>query len=137
MKTVEVLNDVVTGEVIINGIAIDSRKVDDKFMFIAYKGNMKKRLQKANQSGATHVVFIDRERWSKGEAEIKCLRNGEQRLLVPIDGELVGVRQEQASDLVEQVGQWLQIDDYAAHPRGEDSFMGPYDYADRMYVRDR
>ena len=104
---------------------------------MAYKGKMKKRLQKADQSGATHVVFIDAERWARGEAEIKCLRSGEQRLLVPIDGEAPGIRPEQASDLVEQVGQWLHIDDYAAHPRGEESFMGPYDYADRMYVRDQ
>ena len=104
---------------------------------LGYKGNMKKRLQKADQSGATHVVFIDSQRWAKGEAEIKNLQSGEQRLLTPIGIDVPGVRPEQGSDLVDQVGQWLQIDDFSAHPRGEESFMGPYDYADRMYLRDK
>ena len=103
---------------------------------MGYKGNMKKRLQKANQSGATHVVFVDAERWAKNQVEIKNLRTGEQRLLEPIGLDMPGVRREQASDLVDQVGQWLQIDDFSAFPRGEESFMGPYDYADRMYLRD-
>jgi len=47
----------------------------------AYRGNFKKRMQRANASGATHVVFVDGQRWSQGHLEIKNLATGEQKLL--------------------------------------------------------
>ncbi|UIP07086.1 histidine--tRNA ligase [Erythrobacter sp. SDW2] len=48
---------------------------------ISFKGNMKKRLQKANASGATHVIFVDAERWASAQIELKNLETGEQRVL--------------------------------------------------------
>ncbi len=45
---------------------------------LAFRGNLKKRLQKADASGAGLVVFVDAERWTRGELEIKLLASGEQ-----------------------------------------------------------
>jgi histidyl-tRNA synthetase len=53
---------------------------------MAYRGNMKKRLQKANNMGADFVVIVDREKWRKGQLELKNLRTGDQALLEPDDG---------------------------------------------------
>ena len=102
---------------------------------MAFKGNMKKRLQKAAASGATHAVFVDAERWANDQVEIRNLATGTQTLLERID--MPGLRDEQVSDLARQVTEHLQIDDFAAHPRGDDAWYGPYDLAERMFVRDR
>jgi histidyl-tRNA synthetase len=48
---------------------------------MAFKGNMKKRMQKADASGAGLVVFVDAEQWSRRELEIKFLASGEQRIV--------------------------------------------------------
>ena len=53
---------------------------------MAFKGNMKKRLQKANNLDADYVVFVDCEKWSRGELELKNLRTGEQALIEPDEG---------------------------------------------------
>jgi len=45
---------------------------------MAFKGNLKKRLQRANAQGATLAIMVDRERWSRKELEVKNLRSGEQ-----------------------------------------------------------
>jgi histidyl-tRNA synthetase len=48
---------------------------------MAFKGNMKKRLQRADSQNVDAVVFVDRERWSRGELEIKFMRSGEQQIV--------------------------------------------------------
>jgi histidyl-tRNA synthetase len=48
---------------------------------MAFKGNIKKRLQKADASGAGLVVFVDAGRWSRRELEIKFLESGEQKIV--------------------------------------------------------
>jgi len=45
---------------------------------MGYKGNLKKRLQKAASDGADLVVFVDQDRWSRRELEVKFLSSGEQ-----------------------------------------------------------
>ena len=44
----------------------------------AFRGNLKKRLQRANASEAKLVVFVEAERWARGELELKVLETGEQ-----------------------------------------------------------
>jgi len=48
---------------------------------MAFRGNFKKRLQRADSAGARLVVFVDHERWSRGEFEVKNLATGEQTLV--------------------------------------------------------
>jgi histidyl-tRNA synthetase len=48
---------------------------------MAFRGNFKKRLQRANAVGAALVVFVDHERWGRGEIEVKSLATGEQTLI--------------------------------------------------------
>jgi histidyl-tRNA synthetase len=46
---------------------------------MAYKGNMKKRMQKANAAGAAHVVIIGESELANGVAAVKNLATGDQR----------------------------------------------------------
>lgn len=46
---------------------------------MAYRGNMKKRMQKAGASGARYAVIIGDEELSRGEAALKDLQSGEQK----------------------------------------------------------
>ena len=72
---------------------------------MAHWGNFKKQMQKANSSGATHVVFVDQQRWSVGHLEIKNLATGDQKLLEGLP--------DWRFDAVEQVKVVLQ-DDFIA-----------------------
>lgn len=49
---------------------------------MAYKGNMKKRMQKANAAGAAHVVIIGENELANGVAAVKNLATGDQREIV-------------------------------------------------------
>lgn len=51
---------------------------------MAYRGNMKKRLQRANASGAAGAIIIGDDELARGEAILKDLVSGEQTV-VPID----------------------------------------------------
>jgi histidyl-tRNA synthetase len=46
---------------------------------MAYRGNMKKRMSKANDSGATYALIIGDDELKRGEAQLKNLTTGEQR----------------------------------------------------------
>ena len=46
---------------------------------MAYRGNMKKRMQKASASGARYAVILGDDELDRGEAAIKDLASGEQR----------------------------------------------------------
>lgn len=46
---------------------------------MAFKGNMKKRMNKANESGARYAIIIGDDELEKGEAALKELTSGEQR----------------------------------------------------------
>ena len=46
-----------------------------------FRGNLKKRLQKANNEGAGLAVFVDSERWSRRELEVRNLESGEQLVI--------------------------------------------------------
>jgi len=46
---------------------------------MAYKGNMKKRMQKASASGARYAVIVGEDELARGEAAMKELATGEQR----------------------------------------------------------
>jgi histidyl-tRNA synthetase len=46
---------------------------------MAYRGNMKKRLSRANASGAAYAVILGDEELDRGEAQLKDLATGEQR----------------------------------------------------------
>jgi histidyl-tRNA synthetase len=50
---------------------------------MAYKGNMKKRMQKAGDAGARFAVIIGEDEMARGEVSLKDLESGEQRA-VPI-----------------------------------------------------
>jgi histidyl-tRNA synthetase len=51
---------------------------------MAYRGNMKKRMQKASASGARFAVILGDDELARGEAAVKDLASGEQRH-VPLD----------------------------------------------------
>ena len=46
---------------------------------MAYRGNMKKRMSKANDSGAAYALIIGDDELDRGEAQLKDLASGEQR----------------------------------------------------------
>src|SRR5690242_295744 len=46
---------------------------------MAYRGNMKKRLSRANDAGADFALIIGDDELERGEAQLKDLKNGEQR----------------------------------------------------------
>jgi histidyl-tRNA synthetase len=45
---------------------------------MAYRGNMKKRLSRANDSGASFALIIGDDELERGEAQLKNLGTGEQ-----------------------------------------------------------
>ncbi|HEX5257421.1 MAG TPA: histidine--tRNA ligase [Sphingomicrobium sp.] len=46
---------------------------------MAYRGNMKKRLSRANEAGAVYALIIGDDELDRGEAQLKSLASGEQR----------------------------------------------------------
>jgi len=46
---------------------------------MAYKGNMKRRMQKADASGARYAIILGDDELARGEAAVKDLQSGEQR----------------------------------------------------------
>jgi histidyl-tRNA synthetase len=46
---------------------------------MAYRGNMKKRLSRANAAGANYALIIGDDELDRGEAQLKDLASGEQR----------------------------------------------------------
>jgi histidyl-tRNA synthetase len=46
---------------------------------MAYRGNMKKRLSRANTSGAAYALILGEDELDRGEAQLKTLSTGEQR----------------------------------------------------------
>jgi histidyl-tRNA synthetase len=46
---------------------------------MAYRGNMKKRMQRANAIGAQYAIILGDDELSRGEASFKSLESGEQR----------------------------------------------------------
>jgi histidyl-tRNA synthetase len=46
---------------------------------MAYRGNMKKRLGRANEAGAAFALIIGDDELERGEAQLKDLASGEQR----------------------------------------------------------
>jgi histidyl-tRNA synthetase len=46
---------------------------------MAYRGNMKKRLSRANDAGADYALIIGEDELDRGEAQLKDLTSGEQR----------------------------------------------------------
>jgi histidyl-tRNA synthetase len=58
---------------------------------MAYKGNMKRRMQKADASGARFAVILGDDELARGEASVKDLGSGEQKR-VPLDAIAEAVR---------------------------------------------
>lgn len=58
---------------------------------MAFKGNMKKRLAKADASGARVAIILGEDELARGEAGVKWLQSGEQRS-VPLSGLAEAVR---------------------------------------------
>ena len=52
---------------------------------MAFRGNMKKRLARANSAGARFAIIIGDDELARGQAQLKALATGEQRS-VPLDG---------------------------------------------------
>jgi histidyl-tRNA synthetase len=52
---------------------------------MAYRGNMKKRLSRANDAGAAFALIVGDEELARGEAQLKNLGNGEQRSVTLAD----------------------------------------------------
>ena len=59
---------------IVSGLRREGVAVD-----MAYRGNMKKRLSRANASGATYALILGDDELDRGEAQLKNLSSGEQR----------------------------------------------------------
>jgi histidyl-tRNA synthetase len=60
------------------GIAADMRRAG-LACEMAFRGNMKKRMQKADASGARHTVILGDDELDRGEAAVKDMASGEQR----------------------------------------------------------
>jgi histidyl-tRNA synthetase len=58
---------------------------------MAYKGNMKRRMQKADTGGARYAIILGDDELARGEAAVKDLRSGEQKS-VPLDALAEAVR---------------------------------------------
>jgi histidyl-tRNA synthetase len=54
---------------------------------MAFRGNMKKRLSRANEAGAAYALIIGDDELDRGEAQLKNLASGEQR---PVSLDLLG-----------------------------------------------
>jgi histidyl-tRNA synthetase len=52
---------------------------------MAYKGNMKRRMQKADSSGARYAIILGDDELARGEAAVKDLRSGEQKSVAMSD----------------------------------------------------
>src|SRR3546814_11410031 len=48
---------------------------------MGFRGNMKKRMQRANASGAQFAVIIGDDELARGEAAVKHLQSGEQEMI--------------------------------------------------------
>jgi histidyl-tRNA synthetase len=46
---------------------------------MAYRGNMKKRLSRANDAGAAYALIIGDDELDRGEAQLKDLASGDQK----------------------------------------------------------
>ena len=46
---------------------------------VGYRGNMKKRLSRANAAGARYALILGDDELDRGEAQLKDLTSGEQR----------------------------------------------------------
>jgi histidyl-tRNA synthetase len=46
---------------------------------MGYRGNMKKRMQRANASGAVWAIILGEDELARGEAALRDLRSGEQQ----------------------------------------------------------
>lgn len=58
---------------------------------MAYRGNMKKRLSRANAAGAKYALIIGDDELDRGEAQLKDLASGEQRAVsLDLLGEAIG-----------------------------------------------
>lgn len=58
---------------------------------MAYRGNMKKRLSRANASGASYALIIGDDELDRGEAQLKDLMSGEQRSVsLDLIGQAIG-----------------------------------------------
>ena len=58
---------------------------------MAYRGNMKKRLSRANASGASYALIIGDDELDRGDAQLKDLGSGEQRSVsLDLIGEAIG-----------------------------------------------
>ena len=66
------------------GLAADLRRAGIA-CDMAFKGNMKRRMAKADASGARYAVILGEDELARGEASLKDLRSGEQRA-VPLGG---------------------------------------------------
>ena len=62
------------GQAILAGLRREGVAAD-----MAYRGNMKKRLSRANDAGATYALIIGDDELERGEAQLKDLASGEQR----------------------------------------------------------
>jgi histidyl-tRNA synthetase len=58
---------------------------------MAYRGNMKKRLGRANEAGARYALVLGDDELARGEAQVKALATGDQRA-VPLEGLVEAVR---------------------------------------------
>ncbi|HEY4071318.1 MAG TPA: histidine--tRNA ligase [Sphingomicrobium sp.] len=64
------------GQAIVAGLRREGVAAD-----MAYRGNMKKRLSRANDAGAAYALIIGDDELDRGEAQLKDLATGEQRAI--------------------------------------------------------
>jgi histidyl-tRNA synthetase len=62
------------GQTIVAGLRREGVAAD-----MAYRGNMKKRLSRANEAGAAFALILGDDELERGEAQLKDLSSGEQR----------------------------------------------------------
>jgi histidyl-tRNA synthetase len=89
----------------------------------SYRGNLKKRLQKANSEKVGLAVFVDVEHWAREELEVRNLENGEQLVLTG-DPELGTDVADEVYALTFMVKVGAPRDQVRVEPGGEFYFLG-------------
>jgi len=89
LKSVELRNELSDSNALVNGVAIDSRKVKDGYLFIAYKGvdlDGHLFIKQAILNGAKYIVLED-EKFISSESEVQYILVDEARKVV---GQIAG-----------------------------------------------
>ncbi|WP_375290059.1 histidine--tRNA ligase [Qipengyuania sp.] len=89
---------------------------------IGLRGNLKKRLQRADAGGARFAVMVDRERWQSGQLEVRNLKDGTQEIF-EFDDQTQMSAIDQLEFLAQPYFRDVALEDQTFLRRGETGFI--------------